>query len=482
MKFFKENKDDFRRLVVLVVCLFLAKLVTIQIPGLTGVKTNLAEIPLLIGVFYFRRFWYLPVLIVFGVFFSFSEKIQMLSFVPHLIALLSVRFIYYKVHSHMVQMHWHIAFWILLAGLYYVLFLLPVFVVMHCLFGYGSCLHIWMFYNELLFSFRFEIVVTLIVTALFLAQYLLKKALEKHLNEVEAVVEKRTEELASAMDELQAANEELQTTNYALQNTNEELSEMNLLVKQKNDELNITLMHLEETQHQLFQVEKMASLGTLTAGVAHEINNPLNFIRGAQLGLEDYFKKQGSADSAQTDFLQNCIHTGIERISGIVKGLNQFSRNTASYDETCDIHGVLESCLLMLNFSLKEKIDVEKEFAPGTLLVSGNVGKLHQVFINLLDNAIQAIKDQGHIKIKTAQKGSRVMVEVIDNGSGIAKENLPYVVDPFFTTKPPGQGTGLGLSITYSIVKDHKGVMEIESEVDKGTRVIVTLPVKQSEA
>jgi PAS domain S-box-containing protein len=302
-----------------------------------------------------------------------------------------------------------------------------------------------------------------------------KKKTEQELinykNNLELLVKERTEELAAALEELRTTNDELQVTN-------DELHFINQTVAQKNEELNQTLLHLKETQQKLIQSEKMASLGTLTAGVAHEINNPLNFLVGAQLGLENYFNEFGSADKTNTDSLQHVITVGIERISGIVKGLNQFSRSNDQLDEDCYLHQIIDNCLVMLHNKLKHKAQVQKNYFDGQILIKGNVGKLHQVFVNILDNAIQAIETEGIIKIKTALKANKVHITIEDNGMGIAKHNLSKITDPFFTTKDPGKGTGLGLSISYSIIKDHNGSLEFESEPGKGTKVILTLPVK----
>jgi len=294
--------------------------------------------------------------------------------------------------------------------------------------------------------------------------------LEEYRNHLEFLIEERTEELAVAMEELQASNEELRTINYKLFKKND-------IIKEKNDELTKALSELKEAHQQLVQVEKMASLGTLTAGVAHEINNPLNYLMGAHLGLMNYFQDFGTSDKKNTDVLLESISIGVERISNIVKGLNQFSRNNEKLDEICDIHSIIDNCLVMLFNKIKHSADIVKEFEKEKILVKGNVGKLHQVFINVLNNALQAITEQGIITIRTNVFQEKLTVEITDNGIGIEDTYLSLITDPFFTTKPPGEGTGLGLSITYSIVKDHQGEIKFESEVNKGTKVIIILPL-----
>jgi len=251
-----------------------------------------------------------------------------------------------------------------------------------------------------------------------------------------------------------------------------------LLIKQ-NNELNNAFLQLKEAQNQLIHSEKMASLGILTAGVAHEINNPLNFIQGGYNGLERYFLEQDDPDEKILKLL-NYIKIGINRSSAIVSGLNQFSRNNLDNDENCDIHKVLENCLLILNHIIEDKIEIIKNYTPEKVAILGNTGRLHQVFLNVLNNACQAIKQSGTITIRTSVKNNRCIVAVADTGKGIDKKNISKVTDPFFTTKSPGESTGLGLSISYSIIKEHNGTMEFISEKGAGTTVTITFPIVQN--
>lgn len=295
-----------------------------------------------------------------------------------------------------------------------------------------------------------------------------RKMLEQQLKDynlkLEELVKERTEEL-------EASNEELRATN-------DELFEKSEIISQKNNELNKAIELIKTTQQKLIQTEKMASLGVLTAGVAHEVNNPLNYLMGAYVGLEDYFHEYGSNESSKTDILLNSVRVGIERISNIVKGLNQFSRLNDSMDEACDIHAIIDNCLTILHSKLKFRVDLSKRYFKEPIIIKGNVSQLHQVFINVIANAIHAIVDKGTIRIYTEILGEKAIVEVVDDGVGIDKEFLPQITDPFFTTKPPGEGTGLGLSITQTIIKEHHGDMKFESEVNIGTKVILSFPLK----
>ena len=223
----------------------------------------------------------------------------------------------------------------------------------------------------------------------------------------------------------------------------------------------------------------MASLGTLVAGVAHEINNPLNFIMGAFTGLTEYFKEFGSENPKRTDLFLKSIHTGLERVTAIVKGLNLFSRNNESMAETCDLHSILDNSFLLLHSKVEDRIKLEKNYHDEQLLIIGNVGMLHQVFTNLLSNSIYAIGgSKGSISIVTTLNQDQVEITIQDTGSGMSKEVLKKITDPFFTTKPPGEGTGLGLSISYSIIQKHQGTISFESEIGRGTKVSILLPLK----
>lgn len=278
----------------------------------------------------------------------------------------------------------------------------------------------------------------------------LHASLEKHKQDLEIKIDERTKELHIKNRELELSNQRLAR---ALQN-------------------------LQNAQSQLIQSEKMASLGILTSGVAHEINNPLNYLMGAFVGLSDYFNKHQSCDKRKTDILLNSIKVGIERISNIVQGLNQFSRKNENMDEDCDIHSILNNCFAMLRSQTVHKVDIIKDYASNLFIVKGNAGKMHQVFLNILSNSIQALENNGEIRATTKIDDNKVLIELKDNGRGIDKKSINKVTDPFFTTKPPGEGTGLGLSIALSIIKEHKGTFEFDSELDKGTKITIKLPLK----
>jgi signal transduction histidine kinase len=247
-------------------------------------------------------------------------------------------------------------------------------------------------------------------------------------------------------------------------------------LRTNNRSLQQSLHELKATQEKLVQSEKMASLGVLTAGVAHEINNPLNYIMGGYIGLTDYFNSKGKLDDDNLAFFLESIKTGIDRASEIVKSLGQFSRGNQLKHENIDLHIIINNCLSMLNGQAKDKVQFVKKFHHESMVVYGNIGKLHQVFINIIVNAIHAIDRNGLITITSYTNNNHCIIEITDNGSGIAPQHINKITDPFFTTKDPGKGTGLGLSITYAIVKEHKGDIAFHSDWGLGTTATLTFP------
>ena len=236
----------------------------------------------------------------------------------------------------------------------------------------------------------------------------------------------------------------------------------------KNKELGESMQDLKGTTQKLVQSEKMASLGVLSAGVAHEINNPLNFIKGGIKALSKELEANNITTKNSEKFI-GMIQQGVDRAAVIVNSLSHFSRQTEQMNEQCDLHDVLDNCLIMLDHRMKFKVDIQKEYAEHKIQITGNEGKLHQAFINFLSNAEHAIEEKGEIVIKTEETKNGIKVRISDNGKGIKKEDLEKIQEPFFTTKPMGQGTGLGLSITYRIIEEHGGKINVFSEVGKGT-------------
>ncbi len=267
----------------------------------------------------------------------------------------------------------------------------------------------------------------------------------------------------------------IQSTMYYLRNLNYKYENE---LQDNNEELKSTIEKLNETRQQLVQSEKMASLGILTAGVAHEINNPLNFINGGIIGLESYFKKNLNEHFEKVAPLINAINVGVKRTTDIVTSLGQYSRQDNLEKTNCDVNSIIDNCLIMLHNQLKNKTEIKKNYTNIPYLLKGSEGKLHQALLNIISNASQAIEKDGIITITTQIVNNKIIISIHDNGCGISSDILGKIFDPFFTTKEPGKGTGLGLSITYNIIHEHKGTIEFQSEVNKGTNVIISLPIK----
>ena len=291
-----------------------------------------------------------------------------------------------------------------------------------------------------------------------------EEELKKHKTNLEKLVQERTKEV----------NE----INNQLLGKNIKLLEKNTIINDQKEDLEHKIKIIESTQFKLIQAEKMSSLGVLTAGVAHEINNPLNYIAGGYNGLKQYLNGDSTITEDEVNFSLNSIKTGLDRATAIIQGLNQFSRDKKSFDEDCDIHYILDNCLLMLSNQLKHRVQVQKNYTEHKAFIKGNVGQLHQVFINILANAEQSIKNTGKIQIDTYVDTGHIFILISDTGKGISKEDLPRITDPFFTTKEPGKGTGLGLSITYTIIQNHNGAILFNSELNEGTRATINLPIK----
>ena len=265
-------------------------------------------------------------------------------------------------------------------------------------------------------------------------------------------------------------------------------------LNEKNVELQKAMHQLEVTQQKLIIQEKMASLGNLVAGVAHEINTPLGalisnndiFIRSVKkmkILLTDLVSPVDAPKDpalaklfASIENLNKVSKTASERIVKIVNSLRTFARLDQAEMDRGDIHEGIESTLTLVYHELKGRIEVHKDF--GDLPpISCYPNRLYQVFINILVNASHAIKKKGDIYIKTYTKNNKAIIEIKDTGKGIPKENLNRIFDPGFTTKSKGIGTGLGLSIVYQIIEDHNGSIEVESEIGKGTMFRIILPI-----
>jgi len=232
---------------------------------------------------------------------------------------------------------------------------------------------------------------------------------------------------------------------------------------------------LHRTQQELLHAEKLASMGQLAAGVAHEINNPL----GTILLFADVMYKEVPEDDPRRKDLE-MILSETTRCRSIVADLLNFARQQEVLAQETDVHALLEQVIEGVSRQpIYEGVEIVRQFDPALPIIQADPGQLQQVFINMLNNAAEAIEGGGTITLTTRPVNSQwVEIKVSDTGCGIPEENLGKLFTPFFTTKPPGKGTGLGLSIVYGIVKMHRGQITVQSEVGKGTTFTITLPVR----
>jgi two-component system NtrC family sensor kinase len=315
--------------------------------------------------------------------------------------------------------------------------------------------------------------------------------------------------LVRAYQNKKRTNKLLEINNLAILSINKEIeSRQSEIEKQKNEieiqreQLAKALFEREEAQTHLVHSEKMASLGQLMAGIAHELNNPIGFISAGALALNNQLLEVRNRYSTMTNGMDRTVAgttqkkideefwqeiqdlikavlVGAERSTNIVNSLRTFSYESPEGVQHSDLIQSIEATLVILQSEIKNRLDVKKSFNP-IPLVECNIGEISQVFMNIIANAVHAIDGKGTIWITTGlshDKGS-VLVSVKDSGHGIPEQLMRRIFDPFFTTKPHGKGTGLGLSISYNIIQKHRGNIEVLSKKGEGAEFIITIPVQ----
>ena len=233
---------------------------------------------------------------------------------------------------------------------------------------------------------------------------------------------------------------------------------------------------IKSSQEQLLQSRKLASIGTFTSGIAHELNNPLNNI---SITAESLLLEYPDLSASQAGELIQDILNQADRASQVVKNLLEFSRTERPFLTDIDLQDVIEGTLkLIKNQILVTGIELRKQIADRLPAIRGKRQDLQQAFLNILLNAVQAMPRGGSIEVRAAKaQDAYVRVDIQDTGCGILPKDLEHIFDPFYTTKPVGEGTGLGLSLAYSIIRSHQGYIEVKSEVDQGTTFSIYLPL-----
>jgi PAS domain S-box-containing protein len=337
---------------------------------------------------------------------------------------------------------------------------------------------------------------------------------KRYQEEMIRIEKEKTETLRILHENESAINRSLSRAKRELLEKNLELEKRTFELEAEKKRLKEAYVKLNQMQTQLLQSEKLASLGQLAAGVAHEMNNPIGFVNSNLGTLDEYVKdikkllekyekmekiikedKSKERLSQEIDELKEQINLafvledfdkiisesqdGTQRVKSIVENLRDFSHVGKGKLEFADINKGIESTLNIVRNELKYKAEVIKEYGD-IPQIECLPQQLNQVFMNLLVNAAQAITTHGQIKIKTYQKGRNIIIEISDTGAGIPRENITRIFEPFFTTKEVGKGTGLGLSVAYGIIQKHNGKIEVESEVNKGTTFRIILPSTRS--
>ncbi len=298
------------------------------------------------------------------------------------------------------------------------------------------------------------------------------------------------------IETVQADYEALLAKHAELEESERRLRELSSQLEQR-VEAQVAL--LDERQRQLYEAERLASVGQLAAGIAHEINNPIGFIR-SNLGTSRKYVGQlravrdalqgGSAETLERareidvdfilddfdDLLRDCLD-GADRIARIVRDLKGFSNVDGAAEESLDLGENLSVVCDMLAGQLPPGVALHRRLAPLPTLRCRS-GHLNQVFFNVLRNAMQAVGEHGTISVAASAEEGGVCIEIVDDGCGIAKEHLGRVFDPFYTTRAVGEGTGLGLTVARDIVQSHRGRIDIASKPGSGTRVKISLPAE----
>jgi len=446
MKLYKFSaislQNQFYQAIFFGVITLLLAYIQINIPGVDSAISNLMELGIVISILHTRKTYAFLIISGISALATPASGSYLSTFFTHLISVYIIWQLYLFFYQRIKGKLNLSIFWIVMIFIYYFVLIIPLLIITNYIFGLNTEHTFFVFYSHISRSISSELIITLFFTTLYFVQYLLRVELRTHKNKLEELVALRTKELTSAMAELKSA------------------------------------------QQQLIQSEKMASLGTLIAGIAHEINNPLNYISGGIsliTELQHEIKTEPSRGFyEQMNMGTHMIKDGLYKATHIVKSLMTFSYKGKPKISVADLNEIIENTLLFFNHKFPSDTIIEKDFhlqVPVPMFVD----KIHQVFINVIENAIYELKQVADkdrkLIITTSSKDNIALVTFTNIGNSIPEEKIRNVFDPFYTTKPPGQGIGLGLSIAYSIIQEHNGNIYLEN-TNSGVCVSIVLSIQ----
>lgn len=383
----------------------------------------------------------------------------------------------------------------------------------------GDCVIFAGFFTDPIFKAYFDLLIRQLVWLIFafvlmglLLSYFLSRKIISPLNSlIQATGEFEQGDLSNRVDKTSylEINELVVSYNSMADALQRLYSSLEHKVQERTKQLEGAYSELQSTQAMMVHSEKMKSLGELVAGIMHEINNPINFIYGNLSHLSNYsadlikiidaYAEQEGDLKPETakaikelkeeidyeflksdlpDLIKSC-REGTERTRNIILDLKNFSRMEELALSSIDLTKEIETTLNILHNKFKNRIEVHKEYQDNLPKLEAYGGQINQVFMNILDNAAYAIQDKGDVWIRIKTIDNNVIMEFEDTGKGMEQSTIDKIFDPFFTTKPVGQGTGLGMAISYKVIKNHQGTIDVQSEVGKGTKFIINLPLNQ---
>jgi signal transduction histidine kinase len=415
--------------------------IRLYIPGYEHIITDLREIPLIIAVIRFTNPIYAIGLSLLTIINLPEEYSYLVAFSMHFISLYSIWYLFNIIRKKELNVTYQLLLSLIFIVGYYLLLFIPINIIGNYLIGRFNELNFLSLYTKLIVLASTEWIITAIVVSIYFLLYKSRLQLKIHNDSLEKKVLERTIHLESVIEELKT------------------------------------------TQNYLIQSEKMNSIGTLASGVAHEINNPLNFIAGG-LQIIETLKLENEKNLSE-EIINNCstatntISEGVSRTAAIVSALSSFARKGKSTLELCNINSIIDNTLLFMKSNISEDIIISKQYRI-ELIVPVYIEKMHQVFYNIFNNAFFELStntiEKKEIQIETDIDDQMAIIKVSNNGPKIPTDYLNQIFDPFFTTKDPDKGKGLGLSICYSILKEHNGKI-YALNTEKGVAFIIELPM-----